>query len=296
MKNEVQIKKSLLSDKTLKFPIKLHQYNYEFSKNKDRNEIRNKFSDVIYNIFSEFNKSQKTVLILGRNNYDLGMLVEFCGEMFKFKQNREKKILEIESSIFKRLDIKFLTVHRSKGLEADEIIVINNKDSLGGFPNQMLDDPILSILLSEPEEFLHAEERKLFYVALTRTKNSVHLLYPQNYSIFIKEMKEYINKNSKSVFDIKLSGDGKIELKCPICKGNLISKINSKDKKTFFSCENYPQCRFAMPNTTENFYAICPECGAYLVKRNRKFGEFYGCNSYPECTFTTENAHEYEIK
>jgi DNA helicase-4 len=75
------------------------------------------------------------------------------------------------------IDIKYITVHKSKGLEADNVIVLNLKNHLLGFPNKMTDDPMLSLLLSDDEKYRFAEERRLFYVALTRTKNEVVSAY-----------------------------------------------------------------------------------------------------------------------
>lgn len=57
-----------------------------------------------------------------------------------------------------------------------------------GFPNKMTDDPILSLLLSDNEAYRFAEERRLFYVALTRTKNEVVLLTPREVSLFVEEL------------------------------------------------------------------------------------------------------------
>ena len=45
-----------------------------------------------------------------------------------------------------------------------------------GFPTEISDDPLLNLVLALPESYPNAEERRLFYVALTRARHQVHLL------------------------------------------------------------------------------------------------------------------------
>ena len=86
----------------------------------------------------------------------------------------------------------FFTVHASKGLERENVIIINNRNDYLGFPNQIINDKISTNLINF-KEIKYAEERRLFYVALTRTKNYVFLLVRHDEeSIFIKELiKDY---------------------------------------------------------------------------------------------------------
>ena len=79
-------------------------------------------------------------------------------------------------SEFPGLDMRFLTVHRSKGLEADHVIILRATRGRMGFPSEIVDDSLLNLVLPEPETFAHAEERRLFYVALTRARHSVTIL------------------------------------------------------------------------------------------------------------------------
>ncbi|TRX02027.1 3'-5' exonuclease [Flavobacterium gawalongense] len=94
----------------------------------------------------------------------------------KIKYNERNDKLEIKG--FNDIDIKYITVNKSKGLEADNVIVLNRKNNLLGFPNKMTNDTLLSLLLNDDEEYRFAEERRLFYLALTRTKNKAVLLIP----------------------------------------------------------------------------------------------------------------------
>ena len=80
-------------------------------------------------------------------------------------------------------------MHKSKGLESDNVIIINLEDKILGFPNKLENDRILRFVNRNFECFPFSEERRLFYVALTRTKNYVYLLVPiKNQSIFVKEL------------------------------------------------------------------------------------------------------------
>lgn len=84
--------------------------------------------------------------------------------------------------------IEILTVHKSKGLEADYVILLQcNKDTYG-FPSLVSDDPVLSYVLTEGDQFPFGEERRLFYVAITRAKTKTIVLYDRRFpSVFVDE-------------------------------------------------------------------------------------------------------------
>ncbi|WP_024870666.1 DNA helicase IV [Tolumonas lignilytica] len=90
---------------------------------------------------------------------------------------------------YPQLDIQFMSVHASKGKEADHVIVLGLNNGKYGFPSQKETDPVLALLLPEQEKYPYAEERRLFYVALTRAKNRVYLVYnSHDASPFIHEL------------------------------------------------------------------------------------------------------------
>ena len=99
-----------------------------------------------------------------------------------------------DKDLFNVQDKPFLTIHKSKGLEEDNIILINLTNNNNSLPSKIKNHKIINKLI-KTDYYPYEEERRLFYVALTRTRNNIYLLVPKsNYSIFIKElMKNYKN-------------------------------------------------------------------------------------------------------
>ncbi len=170
MKNKKQIPKKLHSHKSLKNPIQIVYYD----------QILDVFEKLVVDVYE---KTQKPILILGRNNQDI---YSVCNQNFQIDQNG--KICYLKNINIK---LSYLTVHKSKGLEEENVILIHLKNELLGFPNQISDEKILRLVSIQSESYPYSEERRLFYVALTRTKNKVYLLVPKkNPSIFVKEIKK----------------------------------------------------------------------------------------------------------
>lgn len=106
-----------------------------------------------------------------------------------------------------------MTVHQSKGLECDYIILLNCNGGTIGFPSQISDSPILKYVLSEPDAYAFSEERRVFYVGITRAKKHTWVLYDiKNPSPFVKEFVQTLEQESKLNSDIPAS-----EL-CPKCR------------------------------------------------------------------------------
>lgn len=99
------------------------------------------------------------------------------------RNNKDKEIFNIK-------DKPYLTIHKSKGLEEENVILINLIDCNNSLPSKIKNNKIISKIIKK-DNYPYEEERRLFYVALTRTKNNIYLLIPNNnYSIFIKELKK----------------------------------------------------------------------------------------------------------
>ncbi len=184
LRNPLQLKKSLRSDKSLDYPLVFWGFDDEPKKTLDL---------MIRKIVDDFGINS-SILLLCRTNYDIE-IAKKTGLFRTFYKDRKECPEYIP---LPELDIDFLSVHKSKGLEADNVIILNFKNDKLGFPNQIADDKVLNLVLTNAEDFKFAEERRLFYVAITRTKNRTFVLTDnKNPSPFLKEFEE--PKESKSV-------------------------------------------------------------------------------------------------
>lgn len=172
-KNPNQLKKELQALKNIVNPIIIIYYK----------ERKNDFTNLIEKL-----TTQGSLFILGRNNFDLKKYLD----LQKFNVDSKGYITSKEKSLN---EIRFLTVHKAKGLESDNVIIINLENNKYGFPSQVVEEPILKYL-NKQDDYPYAEERRLFYVALTRSKNRVYLyVNKENESIFVKEIKKLIKLN-----------------------------------------------------------------------------------------------------
>ena len=171
MKNKYQIHKNLKSLKHIDKPIVVVRY-------KNKKDLKK----LILKIYQK----NKKILILGRNNNDIN---SYLDNEFIIKEN---KIIYLKN---KNIDINYLTVHKSTGLESDNVIIINLYNKTLGFPNKMVDDKILRFVSKSKINYLYDEERRLFYVALTRTKEKVYLFAPINSSVFVNELMDDFRKD-----------------------------------------------------------------------------------------------------
>lgn len=183
-RNKEQFTKKLISNKHLDNPVKLCYYDEQnpFSKAKVLDEI-------IGNLYKE-NKNNK-ILLLGRYKNDINDFIDSA----YFKSGPYGKII---CKQYPNAKIEFLTVHKSKGLGYDQVIILNAKNAKYGFPSQIIDEPLLTLLDDDKKESIEfAEERRLFYVALTRTKGFVYILVPDlpilKRSKFVMEIKDEEN-------------------------------------------------------------------------------------------------------
>lgn len=271
LKNKKQIQKNPKSKKEpFENPIKFVYYSQENAEAIFINEVQAIIDK----------NGNKPILVLGRHSFDIDEFIKLTVNS-KIKYYERSNKLEIKS--FEDIDIKYITVHKSKGLEADNVIILNLKNHLLGFPNKMTDDPMLSLLLSDDEAFRFAEERRLFYVALTRTKNEVVLLIPTNVSLFAEEL--IIDNDALFVANNEMLS----KTNCPYCKtGHLVIRKNSFKNNQFLGCSHYPSCNqtFNDIEILENTL-LCPSCkSGFMTKRIGKYGNFLGCTNYPKCKIT----------
>ncbi len=192
--------------------------------------IETKLSEIVTNDDS----GKKSVYILARYN-------RLCLP--------QTQLLEWQRS-YSELDIQCMTIHKSKGLEADYVIVLGMNSGRHSFPCEIEDDPILKLVTPKADPFEFAEERRLFYVALTRAKRKVFLLAQQDRpSRFIKEI---INNGNSSVMLERTQAKGKTSPCdiCPKCRaGFLIERKGRFD--LFMGCSTYPLCSHTQQNSTQ---------------------------------------------
>ena len=193
-----------------------------------------------------------------------------------------------------------MTVHGSKGLEADHVIVLDVSSGRMGFPSEIEDDPLLDLVLPEAEAFNHAEERRLFYVALTRPFHTVTILADREKpSSFARELAAEKEYGAVVIGEAEVAGRA-----CGKCGGRMLAHTG-KSGQTYFRCEHRFLCGSTLSpckacgsdlpvaESTESkrmkcscgkVYPACPLCpDGWLVERSSRFGAFLGCVRFPEC-------------
>ena len=165
-KNPLQIKKNLVSFKNNEYPIIFTPYT---------NKVQTLKKLLNYLIINT-----DDIMILSRNNKDI---YEYIDKSYELNSN---------NIIYKNKTIKYYTIHKSKGLEAKYVIVLNCNNDYLGFPNKIENNNLINKMLPN-YEIKYAEERRLFYVSITRCKETTYLIYNKNNpSIFIKEIRRII--------------------------------------------------------------------------------------------------------
>ena len=152
------------------------------------------------------------------------------------------------------------------------MILLNLEAGAYGFPSTIPDDPLLHLIIPRPEHYPNAEERRLFYVAITRAKRAVFICAsPTLRSPFLMEVAEI--PRVKSELHITLTDP------CPECDtGELRRRIGKYG--AFMGCSNYPSCDYTTP-------VICPKCEkGKLVTKQSKYGAFLSCSTFPRCRYT----------
>jgi DNA helicase IV len=266
-KNPRQIKKKVVSapsnDPVPDLPIEL----IEVDRGNSRAESKNFLSRAVAEYLDDLSErlsiehetekifSKPTVFILGRYNFDSD---------------------SVPSDLPENLSIEFRTVHTSKGLEADYVLIPKMSAGTYGFPSGITDDPVLNLAMASADEFEHAEERRLFYVALTRARLQVALFSP---------------KDLPSPFIAELLADGKLEVKgskiipCPKC-GNGVLVERPGRNGIFLSCSVFA-CDYTQnpPRTGPT----CDLCGLGTMEHNIDgYWQYLRCSRFPECHHTLD--------
>ena len=222
------------------------------------------------------------------------------------RYNRLKPDIRALRKTWPNLAISFRTVHASKGMEADYVVLLGLNGGQYAFPTEIVDDPLLDLVLSRPETVANAEERRLFYVALTRARRHVFLIAGDGRpSSFATELVH-------GGYDITLFGSQPApDTPCPVCvEGRLELRDNPRGGDAFYGCSNYPLCKHAQPGCPgcktglptrrdRTFHCAdcdlelqpCPQCTGWLQPRAGRAGDFLGCSNYPACDYTRSIGH-----
>lgn len=272
MRNPQQYQKHLRSVHSFVNPLQVVGY---------RANMAEALNRVVEHIVQE-DGPRAHVMLLGRNHADLQPLERLAG---RYQVRRGQQGITIIDAQHPGLHVAFQTVHSSKGLEADHVILLMSADPRRGFPSVMADDPVLTAVLPALEVFPNAEERRLFYVALTPTRQDVWVLTPDpSLSPFVDELVRDFSVPYRSA-DGK-AGNPDPGPSCPRCQsGHLV--LRKRGTQALLGCSNFPQCRqtFRDVRILQN-PRRCPQCQGYLVQRTGRQGSFWGCTNFPACRYT----------
>ena len=146
---------------------------------------------------------------------------------------------------FTKIEVTGKSFHSSKGLEADYTILLDVSEGDYGVPSRIEDDELLNLVIPRPETFEYAEERRLFYVALTRASRGTFLLYDRDQpSRYIAELCDLAGD------DVRFESiDGTRLWQCPVCiTGELTDRVDAGGA-TFVGCSRHPKCEHRRPHT-----------------------------------------------
>lgn len=254
-KNGEQIQKDLISPKHVEDPVIIYTYD---SKRKDpKGDNRSGANYAIAHAIEtaleqiiEYNRAEKkptdsSILLLGRFGFD-GDRLEKTG-LFEYITRGSR----IRSVKYPNLNITFMTAHSSKGLGYDNVIVVNGRNETYGFPSKIEDDPVLSFVIKQDLSIEYAEERRLFYVAMTRTKNRVFFIAPeQNPSEFLLELKhDYKNVVLKDNWNEDPTTASTYKKACPMCGYPMQFRYKAAYGLRLHICTNEPEVCGFMTNT-----------------------------------------------
>ncbi|MFX1346073.1 MAG: UvrD-helicase domain-containing protein [Promethearchaeota archaeon] len=206
--------------------------------------------------------------------------------------------------------VRFYSAHKSKGSESQHVILTDMTSGLYGFPCEIQDSSVMELAKRFESDGFIDEERRLFYVALTRCKKFLYIYSKeQSNSVFLNEINPYLMRlrlDSTQRWDEGLSDYMKSFIKgilpetpisCPNCDSFLVKRTGSKGK--FLGCSRYPKCNYTqdLESLSERYEdkkiltvnalpRFCEQCGNPLTIRKGPYGGFLGCTKYPKCKYT----------
>ncbi len=238
----------------------------------------------------------------------------------------DQSTLGMLNAKYPSLHIECLSFHAAKGKEADCVVIMGMTKGQHGFPASKITPPLLEALLPKLEAYPFAEERRLFYVALTRAKNRVYVLADMsNVSPFVVELIEQASQanganetNGVELAEFTTSLVQRLfaDINCASCETGTLNEKSGKFG-AFYGCTHFPLCthtesgcvRCQSPMTRTRYIGfkvcldascghsvpLCPECNGDMQLRQSARGAFWGCANYrgkeqPSCQHTVDRS------
>lgn len=222
LKNPNQVKKTVKKGENEITDVKIHL-------NQTPDDDANKLNQILLSLVNKYSLNvlrKKSILIISRYNRDIDRIKGNNFFNIKHEPDNKKVVIEWKPTLNEDpVKIRFCTMHRAKGLTEDIVLIINCNEGYMGMPATQSDDPVLNILLAHPDGYPFSEERRLFYVSITRATNETHII---------------ANKDNPSRFLFELDSNLLNETRemCPMCKtGELV--IRKSGFGIFKGCSNY---------------------------------------------------------
>ncbi|HFQ4953183.1 TPA: UvrD-helicase domain-containing protein [Vibrio vulnificus] len=203
---------------------------------------------------------------------------------------------------FPSLNIEWYSFHASKGKEADYVVILGLTSGASGFPSKKVTPPLIDALLPKGDSYEFAEERRLFYVAITRARHRAYLLADMtDVSEFVVELLESKYPIETDEFETSFVQKLFEQISCHRCKtGTLQERVSEFGK--FYSCSLYPRCKHKetpcdccgqpMSCSKKQGYQVCindacgavrplcQRCGSEMKLRDGQYGPFWSCTNY----------------
>jgi DNA helicase-4 len=285
--NPAQLKKEMTTLKQVKTPaVVLHRETAREESGDTKND--NRLYEILQHISERQKEGQKaSVYLLARYWFSLP----------------EKHQINELSQIFPNLDIQNQSIHASKGKEADYVVLLGLINGKHGFPSKKITHPLLEALLPKAESYAFAEERRLFYVAITRAKERAYLVADMAVaSDFVVELIEKEYPLELNEFNVSLIQQLFQHIRCKGCStGAMVFRENQQSRfQRFLGCTNYPLCkhteevchecgqamehigrfRVCIDTACRTWVPKCTKCSTDMALRKGRYGEFWSCRNW----------------
>ena len=185
----------------------------------------------------------------------------FASRVVLGRYGREKALPELSG-----VGISYSTIHSAKGLQWDYVLIagLTSNAATYSFPSSFTDDPLIDLLRVSPELHAFSEERRVFYVAMTKARHAVYLLAPKvGESSFLRELRA-------GSYDIAWPEDADYAkaLVCHECKtGTVRRRPGTEGRSDWWECD---LCG-ARPCGRHARMFLCPACrrGGVRLLRTR---------------------------